>query len=248
VTLDGAPEGLSADGRTLVLIRPRVTFPQRRTELAVIDPLRMRLVDRISLDGDFSYDALSADGKSLYLIEYVDRGDYLRYDVRTYDIGQGRLHPQPIVDPREPEEEMGGLPYDRLWTADGRWAYTLYANPDGHVFVHALDTAERTAACIDLEMLEGRNDVAEFELAFGPGGDELIVNDATGDAVAVIDASSFEASEPPATAAAPEPDDAGAPLWALLTGGLVTIGVLAWLGVRARPRRRLGPEPTAGIG
>jgi hypothetical protein len=245
VTLDGITEGLSADGRTLVLIRPRITFPQERTELAVIDPQRMRLIDRIRLDGDFSYDAISPDGETAYLIEYVSRRDYLRYDVRAYDLERDRLLPEPIVDPREPEEEMGGLPYDRLQSANGRWAYTLYASPGGHPFVHALDTVGRTAACIDLHMLEGRGHLDGFDLAFGPGGDELIVNGKDGDPVASIDASTWEVTEASGGSAAEavtEANDGGAPVWALALGGLFVAGLvlsLAWKSRRASRRSGL---------
>lgn len=241
VTLDGITEGLSADGRTLVLIRPRITFPQERTELAVIDPQRMRLIDRIRLDGDFSYDAISPDGDTAYLIEYVSGRDYLRYDVRALDLQRGHLRPDPIVDPREPEEEMGGLPYDRLWTANGRWAYTLYASPGGHPFVHALDTVGRTAACIDLHMLEGRGHLDGFELGFGPGGDELIVNGKEGDPVALIDASNWEVTEASggsAAEAATEADGGGAPVWALALAGLLVAGLVFSLAWKARTASR----------
>src|SRR4051794_22541301 len=34
VAQDGTTTGLSADGRTLVLVRPRLSYPQRRTRLA----------------------------------------------------------------------------------------------------------------------------------------------------------------------------------------------------------------------
>src|SRR5689334_24409599 len=40
VAYDGSADGLSADGRTLVLIEPRVAFPRERTTLAVVDARR----------------------------------------------------------------------------------------------------------------------------------------------------------------------------------------------------------------
>ena len=43
VALDGTPSGLSANRGTLVLIRPRARFPQRRTTLAVLDARKLRL-------------------------------------------------------------------------------------------------------------------------------------------------------------------------------------------------------------
>ena len=57
----------------------------------------------------------------------------------------------PVVDPNEPEP-MTGVPVTRTSSLDGRWAYTLYDSQE-HPFVHALDTARRTAVCIDLDDL-----------------------------------------------------------------------------------------------
>ena len=48
---------------------------------------------------------------------------------------------------------MSGLPMSRApRAASGRWAYTLYDGAGEHPFVHALDTEQRTAVCIDLDM------------------------------------------------------------------------------------------------
>ena len=47
---------------------------------------------------------------------------------------------------------MTGVPVTRTSSLDGRWAYTLYDSQE-HPFVHALDTARRTAVCIDLDDL-----------------------------------------------------------------------------------------------
>jgi hypothetical protein len=49
VAYDGSPSGLSADGRTLILVRPRVTFPQRRTTFAEVDTARLRVQGLIAL-------------------------------------------------------------------------------------------------------------------------------------------------------------------------------------------------------
>jgi len=149
VAYDGTADGLSADGGTLVLIRPRVTWPQARTRLVVFGARRLRVRRRITLRGDFSFDALSPDGRRMFLVQYVSRRDPRRYVVRSYDLRHGRLEPGTIVDAREPDEDMRGFPVTRSTTADGRWAYTLY-DGEGEPFVHALDTVERAAFCIDL--------------------------------------------------------------------------------------------------
>jgi len=45
---------------------------------------------------------------------------------------------------------MVGYAMTRTTSADGRWVYTLYQEPSGESFVHALDTVGAAAYCIDL--------------------------------------------------------------------------------------------------
>ena len=45
---------------------------------------------------------------------------------------------------------MRGYPFRRAVGAGDRWVYTLYQEPTGRAFVHALDTVGRRAVCIDL--------------------------------------------------------------------------------------------------
>jgi hypothetical protein len=151
VAYDGSPGGLSANSRTLILISPRTRYPRRRTTFAVLDAQRLVVRRHIALKGDFSFDAISPNGRVMYLIGYDPR-ELGEYEVRAYDMRRGRLLPKPIVDPEEPDEEMYGAPVTRAMGAGSRWAYTLY-NSAEHPFVHALDTARRTAVCIDLDNL-----------------------------------------------------------------------------------------------
>jgi hypothetical protein len=175
VAYDGSASGLSADAGTLVLIRPRARFPQQRTRLVVLDAKRLRLRSRLTLRGDFSFDALSPDGRTMYLIEYRSRRDPTRYAVRAYDLRRGQLLRAPIVDPREPDERMRGLPVSRATSSDGRWEYTLYDGAGSHPFVHALDTARGEAACIDLDALAGSRRL--YQLRLRSSGRELSVVD-----------------------------------------------------------------------
>ena len=149
VAYDNATTGLSADGRTLVLAAVVDRFPVHRTRLVVLDARRLRVVRRIALPGWYTVDAISPDGRSLYLIHYL-RQDAASYEVRAFDLVAGRLVRAPVVDPREPGEKMQGLPMTRATSADGRFAYTLYVRPQGAPFIHALDTMRGSAACIDL--------------------------------------------------------------------------------------------------
>ena len=153
VAYDGSPSGLSPDARTLVLISPRTRYPRRRTTFAVVNARRLAVRRLVHMRGDFSFDALSPDGRVMYLIQYSPR-DFSNYAVRAYDLGARRLFPKPVVDPREADEPMTGAPVTRVASPDSRWAYTLYDSAP-HPFVHALDTARRTAVCIDLDAIRG---------------------------------------------------------------------------------------------
>ena len=238
VAYDGTPSGLSGDGETLVLIKPRTRFPRAETSFAVLATERMRVVDEIVLEGDFSFDALSPDGETMYLIRYSDPRDPTQYEVRAYDLERGRLLPEPIVDPNESNEEMAGFPQTRAVGPGGRWAYTLYARAERHhpPFVHALDTERGTAVCIDLDLLEGRN-VGRLDLAPSADGSELTLLDGE-TAVASIDLKTFEVADPQALArsdASGDTDEADALPWLALGGG-VGLTVLAVLALGRRQR------------
>jgi hypothetical protein len=241
VALDGSAGGLSADGRTLVLIRPRLGFPRKETVLAVVGTGRLRLRETIVLAGDFSFDALSPDGSLLYLVQYVDRRDATRYVVRGYDLERGRLLPEPVVDPKVFGDVMRGYPVTRIVSLDGRWAYTLYDGGGGVPFVHALDTADGTAACIAVEALAEYADIMDTRLAIAGGGEELRVA-AGAETVAIIDTTSLRLREPSPPAPAPvpaAPPDASAP-WSLVAGlGALVLAGAAALAVVLRRRRRL---------
>ena len=198
VALDGTPSGVSADGETLVLIRARTTFPQTSTFLAIVDAKRLRVTRHVRFAGDFSFDAISPDGRLVYLIQYVAPRDPTRYAVRAYDTGGGRLIPGPIVDPHEPGEAMRGFPLTRTTSADGRWAYTLYDGAGKRPFIHALDTSGRTARCIDLDSLTVRQ-LGTPRLRLDRGGARLVLGDGTA-ALATVDTRTFAVAE-----AAPRP-------------------------------------------
>jgi DNA-binding beta-propeller fold protein YncE len=215
VAYDGSTSGLSADGRRLVLIKPRTRFPAPRTELIVVDARRLAVERRIHLAGDFGFDAISPDGSTLYLVNYLG-GNEIRYAVRAFDVRTGHLAGGPIVDPRNPGEKMVGLPVTRAVSPDGRWAYTLYDDSGGsHPFVHALDTTGRTAFCIDLDSLEGRGDLMALRLRMGGGGRSLTVVHRD-ESLAVIDTRTFAVGPPgalPAPAKAPREAAGGTARW-----------------------------------
>ena len=152
VTALGDAGGLSHDGERLVLIEPRSLAGADRTGFTVVDTGRLRTERRIELDGSFSFDAISPDGRVLYLVQYADARHPLDYRVRALDVATGKLRRGAIVDPDEPDEKMTGQPVARRTSPDGRWAYTLYGGGEAP-FVHALDTERGRAECIDLDRI-----------------------------------------------------------------------------------------------
>jgi hypothetical protein len=238
VAYDSSAGGISGDGRTLVLIRPRRSFPRRETTFAVMSVRpRLRLRRIVRLPGDFSYDALSPDGTSLFLINYTAPRDPTTYRVRVYDLARRRLDPRPVVDPRESPDDMSGLPVTRAVSRGGRWAYTLYSRqgPDSRPFIHALDTRDRRAVCIDLDgsAFVG-NDAYALRLAVAAGGARLDIR-RKGELVATVDTTTFRVRAAPAAPAArpvaPAGDGSGPP-WPALLVILVLGAVLLRIAVR----------------
>jgi DNA-binding beta-propeller fold protein YncE len=215
VGIAGVPEGLSADGGTLVLANvadtPASRFAVLRTDFG-------KPAETISLPGEFGYDAVSPDGARLFLIEHLAGPDRSRYRVRMYDRGTGRLDPNVIVDKRDQwETSMAGYPNTRVTGPDGSWVYTLYRNADHGPFVHALNALDSYAFCIDLPRNGSTDQRAArlWTLARGSGGGLYAVNTALG-LVSEIDQDQFTvlrtATFPPDRAAAAAARPGGAAL------------------------------------
>jgi DNA-binding beta-propeller fold protein YncE len=242
VAYDGSSSGLAADGSTLALIQPRLSFPRARTAFVVLDARRLRVRKSINLRGDFSFDAISRDGRTLFFIEYVSPRDPTRYNVRAYDVLSGRLLAKPVVDPHEGQEAMRGSPLTRTTSPDGRWAYTLYDGAGKTPFVHALDTSRREARCIDLPMLVLGG--GPLHLTVAPNAAKLTVS-TRGRTVAVIDTSTFQASRPDEPTANHVRPANGRARGSLVYGGAALATILAASTILAalRRRRRRPPAP-----
>jgi hypothetical protein len=260
VAYDGSASGLSADGGTLVLIRPRLAFPRRTTTFAVIGTKGLRPRGVFTLQGDFSFDALSPDGRWLYLVEYHSKRDPSRYLVRLYDLKRGRMLPEPIIDPEEVGDVMRGMPVTRASSPDGRFAYTLYDGAGEHPFIHALDTVEKSARCIDLHGLMGFELLGELGLEVSPDGGTLsVVHPSSDRPLALVDTRTDEVTEPTepteaeaqAPAPAPAPKDAPRSVqWPLIAGGLAAL-LLLLIGAQRLLKglfRRRSPEPPEVLG
>jgi hypothetical protein len=190
VAIDGTTDGLSHDGRTLVL-GDAVSGPQlkKTSSFAVVDTRRAQLRSTITLQGDFSFDALSPGARMLYLIQHVSADNPRKYQVRAYDLGARRLLERTIIDKTSWAEVMEGMAFTRVTSSTGRWAYTLYAG-GAHPFVHALDTQTATARCVDLPASWNQLDASSLKLSVGAG--KLLVSDRSGGRpLAVVDVSTL---------------------------------------------------------
>jgi hypothetical protein len=177
IAFDGSTGGLSWDGSTLVLASspsgPGVSY----SRFAVLDTGTLRAQQTVALKGTWSYDALSPDASTLYLIQHVANPSSAtsRYYVRAYDLLHQRLLRKVIFDTREKWGLMSGSPITRVASTSGRWVYTLYTRPGGHPFVHALDAANRRAVCIDLPWRGSQAPIWRMKLRLTDGQSKLVV-------------------------------------------------------------------------
>jgi hypothetical protein len=235
VGYQGAPIGLSADGKTLVLIQWRAAFPRRNTHFLVMSVPGLFVRQNVVLEGDFAFDAISPDGSLLYFINYLSPRDPTKYAVRAYDVQSGALLPGPVVDRTEPEEDMRGSPISRVSSPDGRWAYTLYDGAGKTPFVHALDTVDADAHCIDLDALAGRQDLPFLRLRLRSGTLNVVKGKRT---LLLVDTKSFRVSKPETAVSGDGDSGAWLPI-GLAAGAMIVLGGagVAFL----RRRRRLAP-------
>ena len=185
VAADGSADGLMADGRTLVLGQLATgSYLRKQSMFALVDLKRMLVNKLIEVRGHHAFDALSSNDRYLYLTQYVSTQDYTRYRVRAYDLRADRLLPGAIIDKREWEETMQGYPVSRAKARDG-WVYTLYAG-NREFFIHALDTTNVTAICIDLPWRKQPKRLFDFRLRLGAER-QLLVRGPHGRALVTVD-------------------------------------------------------------
>jgi len=243
VTQLGTAAGVSADGGTLVLIHPQYgrRTPTTTDFLALNPDRRLKPRVQISLDGSYSFDAISPNGRLAYLVEYEDPRDPLDYRVRVLDLVSGELRPGEVVDPEEPDERMAGIPLSRGASSDGRWAYTLYSGGE-ETFIHALDTVDATAVCVDLPQFDPRGNYFNLGLEVDSGTGAITVL-RRGQPEAVVDPLTFEvkpAGAPPnetADESAVTGDGSDPMGWALVALGAGLLGAVALTVTIVRRRR-----------
>jgi hypothetical protein len=178
---DRVPAGVSIDGSTIALVTDAASSDGAAgtSRFAIVQHVngnhptssrdaRLHLATTIELKGSFEFDALSPSGDVLYVVEHLD-GQTGSYQVRAVDVATGRLRDQVIADKRNIGEAMAGWPIAQLRRADGV-VLTLYRGAE-HPFVHALNTAEAWAVCLDLPANGASDVVAARDWGLAPSAD-----------------------------------------------------------------------------
>jgi hypothetical protein len=227
---DNGLEGLSADGSTLVLAETPIA-KQATSRFVALDTRALSQPQEIGLKGDFSFDALSPSGRFLFLIQHMPSADGSHYVVRAYDRDRSKLLPGRIADRTQHGWVMQGYPVSRTATPDGRFVYTLYQNPGGVPFVHALDTVSRTAHCVGFPLEADQAILGDLQLVLRDGGRKLGLDWRSGERYLAIDTQTWAISTP------------GGGLPWLVVGSSIAgaVALLALVAVALRPRRRRRP-------
>ena len=175
VAFDGTTGGLSHDGRTLVL-GDVATRPQLRKEssFAIVGVHGLRLRDVIRLRGDFSFDALSPGARMLYLIASVRLLSRLFAALGAAVRGR-----------REDGQASAEYALVLLGAAAVALLVTTWAT---HTNLHALDTRNAHAVCIDLPKSWNKLDVGGMKLRLTPDARLVVRYGSGGRALAVVDA------------------------------------------------------------
>ncbi|MDP9482632.1 MAG: hypothetical protein M3P84_05345 [Chloroflexota bacterium] len=178
------PVGVSEDGKTIVLVSAKGGPTSR---FAVLQRGFPKPAQVIELPGRFEYDALSPDGSTLYVVQHLDAEEGGKYQVRAVNAATGQLAEGIIVDKRNIEEQMAGYPLAQVRREDGL-VLTLYQGVE-FAFIHALNTIEGWAVCIDLPAsgLDDARAAADWGLAQAPDGRSVYAVNATLGLVADID-------------------------------------------------------------
>jgi hypothetical protein len=187
IGLDPVPVGVSADGSTVVLVEDEAAkTADAKTSRFAIFPRTLDTKPRIvELPGAFEFDALSPDGSLLYVVEHLPGPPAGHYQVRTVETATGTLRPDVIVDKTDVSETMAGWPVAQARRSDGL-VLTLYRGTE-HPFIHALNSIDSWAICLDLPATGAENQDAALDwgMAARLDGDLLAINATLGLAVEV---------------------------------------------------------------
>lgn len=178
----GQPGGLSPDGKWLIMEH---SGQAGKTSFMLAPTSFDRRPRLITLPGSFSFDAISNDGKRLYLVEsLLPRRP--GYQIRLYDLESGSLDPHVVADKRE-TGPMSGTRVSGIFDRQGHWQYSLYVNQSGGPFIHALNLESNLAWCIDLPAAGTQFQQMMWSLSLNAEGTALIAVNPTLGRAARID-------------------------------------------------------------
>ena len=193
LTSSGPGGGMFRDGSTFVL---QSTGSLATTHFVLVNTADLGVRDQIDLKGTFAFDALSPDGSRMYLIQHKSTQDVQHYIVRAYDLSAHQLMPGRIADKTQKSWVMQGWAIDRATTANGRWAYTLYANPGGFPFIHALDTVRGVAHCVGVPWPQyDSNQAPVFNFKLSLSGRMLVIKQGSGATYRVVNTTNWHVSK-----------------------------------------------------
>ena len=147
-TYGPAPSGISRNAKWMVLVAAKITSEGAGVvnRFAVVDLANRRLDRIVTVPGDMSFDAVSDDGRNIYLVEHLVPSPH--YVVRVASFQGAGLADGVIGQIKTAEPEvMNGL-YHASVAVSGDWFLSLYSNPTRGPFIHALNTTQLYAQCI----------------------------------------------------------------------------------------------------
>ena len=181
IGLDPVPVGVSTNRSTVVLVEMdgAKAGTAGSTRFAVLTGSFRDEPRIIELAGEFEFDAISPDGSLLYVVEHLAGPPAGHYQVRIVETATGVLRPDVIVDKRDTGEAMAGWPVAQSRRADGM-VFTLYRGTE-HPFIHALQSAEGWAVCLDLPAtgVDDADAALDWGLAPAPNGRDILAINAT---------------------------------------------------------------------
>jgi hypothetical protein len=186
-------------------VSPEARYVVLRTgaQVRLIDGLRGSTLRKATLPRGFTVDALSPNGRWLYLIQHKDGQQYA---VRRLDLRTGALAPNALVQKGE-QEQMAGTPAGAIQSPDASWQLTLYVNTAKRMsFVHALALGQSYTVCLDLPGQGSAAQLRNYSLALSPDGKDVYAANPALGVVADLSLESFRSTVkhfPPTGSAAP---------------------------------------------
>ncbi|NUT38248.1 MAG: hypothetical protein HOV79_34810 [Hamadaea sp.] len=202
------PRVTNATGDLVALAAPSAdpARPEARKQTTIVVAGSAKEVARVTLPGVIEPDAFSADGTSLFVLEWLPASAPDHYRVRRLELSTETLFPlltrTKIPVPPGKEEEMRGEGRLAVPSPTGSVLYTLYTHQPGHqhtrnlvsgrpgnvhAFVHTLQTAEGWAFCVDLPAPFGESVGSAHAIALNSNGGRLFVADVAKGNLARID-------------------------------------------------------------